>query len=46
MLTALANMATAGGGLGRIPGFLERTAREFGPVATWRMPRARFWFVD
>jgi len=44
-LTAIRSMAT-GGDLSRIPGFLERTAREFGPVSSWRMPRARFWFVD
>src|ERR1700733_3403881 len=44
-LTAIRSMAT-GGDLSRIPGFLERTAREFGPVSSWGMPRARFWFVD
>ena len=34
------------GSLSRVPGFLERVAREYGPVASWRMPRARFWFID
>jgi cytochrome P450 len=45
-VTAIRNMATVGGDLSRLPGFLERVAREYGPVASWRMPRARFWFVD
>ena len=44
-MTAVRNMAT-GGDLSRIPGFLERVAREYGSVASWRMPRARFWFFD
>jgi cytochrome P450 len=45
-VSALRNMATVGGDLSRLPGFLERVARDYGPVASWKMPRARFWFVD
>jgi len=36
----------ATGGLQRIPGFLAAVAREYGPLASWRMPRARFWFLN
>jgi len=32
--------------LARVPAFLAGLARDYGPVASWRMPRARFWFVD
>jgi cytochrome P450 len=45
-MTAIRNMSTVGGDLSRLPGFLERVSREYGPVASWRMPRARFWFID
>jgi len=44
-LRAIRNLATSGD-LARMPGFLAGVAREFGPVASWRMPRGRFWFVD
>ena len=44
-LAAIGGMASSGD-LSRIPAFLERVARDYGPVASWRMPRARFWFVD
>ena len=44
-VAAFANMAGRGD-LSRIPAFLERTTRDYGPVASWRMPRGRFWFVD
>jgi cytochrome P450 len=44
-LSAFGGLASSGS-LARVPGFLERVAREYGPVASWRMPRARFWFVD
>ncbi|HZO93868.1 MAG TPA: cytochrome P450 [Candidatus Baltobacteraceae bacterium] len=46
MLAALRNLATVGGSLARVPGFLEAVSRRYGPVASWRMPRGRFWFVD
>ena len=36
----------ASGKLARMPAFLAWVARDYGPVASWRMPRARFWFVD
>ena len=45
LFAALGGMATTGD-LSRVPGFLQRVAREFGPVASWRMPRARFWLID
>ncbi len=32
--------------MARVPAFLAGLARDYGPVASWRMPRARFWFVD
>ena len=38
-------MATSGD-LSQVPAFLERVAREYGPIASWRVPGARFWFVD
>ncbi|BDE08212.1 cytochrome P450 [Vulcanimicrobium alpinum] len=44
-LEAIRGMA-AGGDLSRIPGFLDATAQRFGPIASWRMPRGRFWFLD
>src|SRR3982074_2758082 len=44
-MAAIGGMATTGD-MSRIPAFLERVAREYGPVASWRMPRARFWFLD
>lgn len=45
MLGALAGMR-AGGDLARLPGYLERVARTYGPIASWRMPRGRFWLLD
>jgi cytochrome P450 len=45
LLAAISGMG-AGGDLSRIPGFLENVARTYGPVASWRMPRGRFWFFD
>ncbi|HEV2957008.1 MAG TPA: cytochrome P450 [Xanthobacteraceae bacterium] len=45
MLSAIGGMATRGD-LSQVPGFLDKVSREHGPVASWRMPRARFWFVD
>jgi cytochrome P450 len=44
-LSAIGGMATSGS-MSRIPGFLAGVARDYGPVASWRMPRGRFWFVD
>jgi len=44
-LTAIRNLA-ASGDLSRMPGFLASVARDYGPIASWRMPRGRFWFVD
>jgi len=44
--TAMRNLATVGGSLDRVPAFLDEVARRYGPVASWRMPRSRFWFVD
>src|ERR1700681_3238236 len=44
-LSAIGGMASSGS-LARIPVFLERVARDYGPIASWRMPAARFWFVD
>lgn len=41
-----ARSMSATGSLARIPAFLARVARTYGPVASWRMPRARFWFLD
>ncbi|HEY4439650.1 MAG TPA: cytochrome P450, partial [Candidatus Elarobacter sp.] len=29
-----------------MPAFLSGVAERYGPIASWRMPRARFWFVD
>ena len=45
VLFALRSLA-ASGDLSRTPGFLASLARDYGPIASWRMPRARFWFVD
>ncbi|HWT06059.1 MAG TPA: cytochrome P450 [Xanthomonadales bacterium] len=45
MLAAIAGMGGSGG-FTRLPGFLESVARTYGPVASWRLPRARFWFLD
>ncbi len=45
MARAIRNLATSGN-LARMPAFLGSVAREFGPIASWRMPRGRFWFVD
>jgi cytochrome P450 len=45
MLAALAGMGGSGG-FAKLPRFLEGVARDHGPIASWRMPRARFWFVD
>ncbi|MBV8297955.1 MAG: cytochrome P450 [Candidatus Eremiobacteraeota bacterium] len=45
LISAIRGMAT-GGDLSQVPAFLERVAREYGPVASWRVPGARFWFVD
>ena len=45
MLAAIAGMGGSGG-FTRLPGFLEGIARTYGPVASWRLPRARFWFLD
>jgi cytochrome P450 len=44
-LTALREM-TPRHNLARIPTFLERTAREYGPVSSWRLPRVRMWLFD
>ena len=44
-LAAIGGMASSGD-LSKIADFLERVAREYGPVASWRLPRARFWFFD
>ena len=44
-LAALRGMASSSD-LSRIPAFLEGVAKRYGPVASWRLPRARFWFVD
>ena len=45
MLAAIAGMGGSGG-FTRLPAFLESIARTYGPVASWRLPRARFWFLD
>lgn len=45
MVAAIGGMATSGD-LSRLPGFLARIAAEYGPVASWRMPRGRFWLLD
>ncbi len=45
MLAAIAGMGGSGG-FARLPRFLEGVAREYGPIASWRLPRARFWFLD
>src|ERR1700681_5117489 len=45
MVGALAGMR-AGGDLARLPGFLEGVARTYGLIASWPMPRGRFWFLD
>jgi cytochrome P450 len=42
---AARSLATSGT-MARLPGFLARVAAEHGPIASWRMPRARFWFLD
>jgi cytochrome P450 len=44
-LSAFGGLASSGS-LVRVPAFLERVARDFGPIASWRMPQARFWFID
>ena len=44
-LSAFGGMASSGS-LAGVPAFLARVARDYGPVASWRMPRGRFWFVD
>jgi cytochrome P450 len=44
-LTALRGLG-ATGGLRRIPDFLTKVAAAYGPIASWRMPRARFWFLN
>ena len=46
MLYALSQLGTLRGDLGRVPAFLEHTSRDFGPVSSWRMPRARWWLFD
>ncbi len=43
--TALRNLS-ASGTLARMPAFLAKIARDYGPIASWRMPGGRFWFVD
>jgi cytochrome P450 len=45
LVSALRGMATSGS-LSQVPGFLARVAAEYGPVASWQLPRTRFWFVD
>src|ERR1700686_5213265 len=35
-----------GGGLHRVPAFLEGLSQTYGPIASWQMIRGRFWFVD
>ena len=45
LISAIRGMATSGD-LSQVPVFLERVAREYGPIASWRVPGARFWFVD
>jgi cytochrome P450 len=42
---AARSMATSGT-MARLPRFLARVAAKHGPIASWRMPRARFWFLD
>lgn len=44
-LAALRNLSSSGS-LARMPAFLAGIARDYGPVASWRMPGGRFWFVD
>lgn len=44
-LAAIRGMAPTGD-LRRMPAFLAGTAARYGAIASWRMPRARFWFVD
>ncbi|HEX3463237.1 MAG TPA: hypothetical protein VHS78_04175, partial [Candidatus Elarobacter sp.] len=41
-----ARSMSATGSLARIPAFLAGVSARYGPVASWRMPRARFWFLD
>ncbi|MDQ6941759.1 MAG: cytochrome P450 [Candidatus Eremiobacteraeota bacterium] len=45
MLAAIAGMGGSGG-FTRLPGFLEGVSRAYGPVSSWRLPSARFWFLD
>src|SRR5260370_40845086 len=35
-----------GGGLHRVPAFLNGVSQAYGPIASWHMLRGRFWFVD
>lgn len=47
-VTALRGMRLTHG-LARIPGFLEATARQYGPVSSWQLPgrqMRRMWFFD
>ncbi|HTW84753.1 MAG TPA: cytochrome P450 [Candidatus Sulfotelmatobacter sp.] len=44
--TALTQLGTLRGSLTRVPGFLDRSARQYGPVTSWRMPKARWWLFD
>ena len=44
-LAALTGMR-AGSDLKRLPGFFAGLAATYGPVSSWRMPRARFWYLD
>jgi cytochrome P450 len=44
-VTALRGI-TLGSDLASVPSFLERTAREYGPVSSWRLPRLRMWLFD
>jgi cytochrome P450 len=44
-LTAIGGLS-AGGDLHRVPAFLASVARDYGAVASWRMPRGRFWFLN
>jgi cytochrome P450 len=45
MLTALREMRLSHD-LSRIPGFLEATARAYGPVSSWPLPGRRMWLLD
>ncbi|GAC1577083.1 MAG: hypothetical protein NVS3B7_10270 [Candidatus Elarobacter sp.] len=44
-LAALSGLR-AGSDLKRMPGFFADLARTYGPISSWRMPRARFWYLD